>query len=139
MFGEASNILKSIEELRSNLEDSRDNAIKQSNVCFLKEPKFSEAIRVLFWAVSAGYGGEIIKSEVEISETVPFLTMNCSNLLYETYQLNSYLNIYIKTIINGSEKIIDLLSKIEELVSKLEGCLIFYYIFFNFILTLSLI
>ena len=95
--------------------------MKQSNVCFLKEPKFSEAIRVLFWSVSAGYGGEIIKSEAGISETAPFLTMNCGNLLYETYKLNNCLNTYLKVVIDGPKKIIDLLDKIEKLVEKLEG------------------
>ena len=47
--------------------------------------------------------------------------MNCGNLLYETYQLNSYLNTYLKVVIDGPNKISKLLDKIEELVEKLEG------------------
>ena len=47
--------------------------------------------------------------------------MNCGNLLYETYQLNNCLNTYLKAVIDGPKKIVDLLDKIEKLVEKLEG------------------
>jgi len=119
-FREAGNILRAVETLRSGIEDSRENAIKQSNCNLLKEPKFSEAIRVLFWAVSGGYGGEIKKSEIDILSVAPYLRINCGNLLYETYQLNSCLNTYLKTLTDGPLQILELIPKLEELVVLLE-------------------
>jgi len=119
-FGEAGSLLKTAESLRSGIEDSRENAIKQSNVCFLKEPKFSEAVRVLFWAVSAGYGGEIKKSEVDAMASPPFLRINCGNLLYETYQLNACLNTFLKTVTDGPKSIEELIFKLESMIVKME-------------------
>lgn len=119
-FSEASSLLKTAESIRSGIEDSRENAIKQSNVCFLKEPKFSEAVRVLFWAVSAGYGGEIKKSQIDASPAPPFLTIDCGNLLYETYQLNSCLNTFLKTVGDGPASIEELIFKLESMIVKME-------------------
>jgi len=119
-FGEASSLLKTAESLRSGIEDSRENAIKQSNVNLLKEPRFSEAVRVLFWAVSAGYSGDIKKSQVDVSANPPFLTMDCGNLLYETYQLNSCLQTFLKTVVDGPKSIEELIFKLEAMIVKME-------------------
>jgi len=101
LFEEASSLLRDIEEIRSGLEDSRKRAINISNVKMLREPSFHEAIRVLFWAISANNKGKFSDAGFEVLVYPPYVTIKNTHLFIYTTELNECLTKYIATIVDG--------------------------------------
>jgi len=120
MFEEAQSILSNIEKLRAGIEDSSNNAMNISNVSHLKEPSFHEAIRVLFWAISANNQGEFHKAGFDVQAYPPFVSIKDSGLWIQTAELNDCLTTYITTIVEGPEIILKLIPKLDRLIEDLD-------------------
>jgi len=119
IFDKTSSILKDAEKLRYGLEDTQELSISQTNVIFLQEPSFSEAVKVLFWSISANHRGQIKDSGLEIQQDEPYIKIQAHTSTYMTEDLNRHLTEYVNTILTGPKAIDRLISKLDNLIQDI--------------------
>jgi hypothetical protein len=117
-FQAASNLLGAAEEIRSGLQDSRDDAIDLTVSNALKTFSYAEVIKVLFWAIVANVRGSIKTTKITIIDEAPFIALEIQGLQQETNDLVSAVKTYLKTIVTGPVAIANILKDLEPMVAK---------------------
>jgi len=103
-FEEVKDCLKNIEQLRSDIEDSKENLMKDSYSIYLKAPCLDEALRIMFWCISANSKGNIQECRPELETSPPYLTMQLPiDTRSEVLQLWSHFTKYLDAVKNGPQ------------------------------------
>jgi len=118
-FDQVKDCLKAIEQLRSDIEDSRDNLLKDSYAIYLKSPNLKEALRIMFWCISANHNGHIQQCKPKLQISPPYLTMKLSEQTKQEVQgLWRYFSRYLDAVKNGPLDITLEIAKYEEYVAQ---------------------
>jgi hypothetical protein len=117
-FRDARDLLQAAEDIRSGIEDSKEEGAEIARTWELKEPKYIDTVQVLFWTASAENEGQIKKADLEVTTEAPFVRMNGNKIHHETYKLYETFSTYLKTIIEGPEKLKEILEKLQAISEK---------------------
>lgn len=112
-FRDASNLLQAAEEIRSGIEDAKEEGEDITETWQLKEPKYVDIVQVLFWAASAENKGRIVNTDLDITNEAPFVKMNGSKITNETYTLYQTFSNYLKALIDGPKSLKDVVEKLQ--------------------------
>ena len=118
IFDNAAKTLEEAEQIRHNTEDLRQTVIHGTDVDWLKEVKFIEAIRVLIWSISASNKGIIKDAKPAVTESSPFLDFDRSCLKAEQIEIVDALQNYLKTIATSQAKLPEIQKQVEELAAN---------------------
>jgi len=114
--------LKSIEQLRSNIEDSRDNLLKDTYSIYLKSPNLKDALKIMFWCISANHQGDIKRCKPQLHVSPPYLSMQLDeNTKEEVKSLWRYLTKYLDTVRQGPQLISMEIFKYEKYLEETES------------------
>jgi len=119
VFTDLRTSLAAIEKLRSGIEDNREALINKTYAVILKDSSFREAIKLMFWILSANHQGRIGTCEPKVTSQSPFVTLNCKN-----YEMNPYWDKfagYLKTVTDGPEEIVKELNNFNALMESVEA------------------
>jgi len=118
-FDKASSILSRAEGIRFGLQDAREDAAEQAGTWQLKEYKYVETIKVLFWTLSANGGGDISKSKAGVQTEAPFIVLEYfDGLQYGTRLLADSFQAFLKSITSAPIEIPKMLQEILELIKQ---------------------
>jgi len=117
-FRDARALLQAAEDIRGGVEDSKEEGAELANTWQLKEPKYTDTVQVLFWAASAENGGQIKNTDLDITSEAPFVKMNGTKITHDTYKLYETFSTYLKTIIDGPEKLKEIVEKLQAIAEK---------------------
>lgn len=120
-YERASEIIRSIEDIREILVDKLDRIIFYTSAGFYKEPDLAMAFRTFIWKVAADYHGEIRNANIEIHETEPFIEVKSDGLSSEGQTALKMLNTYISSIMKLPGTIKEVDNEANELVFMLSN------------------
>lgn len=120
LFGNISNVLSQIEEIRSGLQDSCDDMMDLANVEILKAGDLMDAIQSWLWSVSAGHKGHIENANVKILEESPYVTFDLDNSYVEVWNFQHKLKEFLQTVTTSPQKVEELSNQLQELKGKME-------------------
>lgn len=121
-FDDVKDCLKIVEQLRSEIEDSRDNLLRDTYAIYLKSPSLKEALRIMFWCISANHEGHIQEAKPIFQDTAPYLTMELkADTKMEVTSLWRYFTTYLHTVKEGPQLIAEELEKYEKYLEEANG------------------
>jgi uncharacterized protein YoxC len=120
VFIELRESMSAIEKLRSGIEDNRDALIYKTYAITLKEPSFREAIKIMFWCISANHEGNIRNCQPSVENKAPFVNLNIKPHS-DVYPLWATFQHYLKTIAEGFEEIQKELRTTQALLEQVES------------------
>ena len=91
----------------------------------LREPSILEATQVLFWAISAGYGGDISKSQLKMKPDLSEFSMKTECLDLETDKLYCSFIAYLFCVAEIIVKRAKFLEDYDEVIWKTESSITF--------------
>ena len=106
------------EEIREGLQDNREDAIQGTDVDWLQEVKFMEAIRVFLWSISSSNEGKISKANITTKESSPYFDLDRTNLYVEQVLVLEDIQKFLAAVGTGIPKIPDILKKVEDAVTE---------------------
>jgi hypothetical protein len=111
-----------VEQLRSDIEDSRDNLLRDTYAIYLKSPSLKEALRIMFWCISANYEGSIQQANPVLQNTAPYLRMDLKEEIRpEVGALWRYFTTYLHTVKEGPQLIAQEIEKYEKYLEEANG------------------
>jgi len=102
-FDRAINLLDKAEMIRRRFVSSGQKCFEQAGTSGILVNKYVETIRILLWAISAGYQGQILRSGIKIVQGSPFISSNMNGLCAETQELYHSVRGYLDIVVDGSE------------------------------------
>lgn len=120
-FSDAHSLLADAEFLRSGIEDTKTKGAEASHTNQLVDPKFVDTIQVLLWSASADNKGNIANSGAAATHTPPYFTIDGGKCRIETMSLFSLFQTYIKTIMEGPEKLKHIIEKLADMSERAPG------------------
>jgi exonuclease VII small subunit len=121
LFNDASSILQEAEKYRSGLEDSPNELIEHSNVIRLREPHFAEAIKVMFWGVSANNAGDVRQSGFNISQNEPYITFTANSWSLELDYAIKAFNKYFQALVDAPKGLEEMCQKLDKLMDDISS------------------
>ena len=118
-FEAAKEVLKQCEDIREGLEDSREIVIDKTGVNSLVKPEFLDAVRVFVWSISSVNEGKILQAKPCITEVIPYLDLDRSNLKEDQIEILNALQKFLNTASTAPLKVPNLLEKVKEMGSYL--------------------
>jgi hypothetical protein len=118
-FEKAVEYLKEAEKIRLGIEESKENAYQLSNIFHLQDPHFCEAIKILFWSISANHKGEIEKSGLQIHEREPYLSTQSHTVTYQVEDLHKCIIDYVETVAEGPKTVDRLIRKYDTVLEEI--------------------
>ena len=123
--------------MRSNIEDSRDNLLKDTYSIYLKSPDLKDALRIMFWCISANHQGCIKNCKPELQTSPPYLSMELDeNTKEEVKSLWRYFTKYLDTVRQGPQLISMEILKYEKYLEETDCN---FQIFYNRLIMLVLL
>ena len=116
-FEKAAKILEEAENIRQGIEDSREAVLHGTDADWLKEIKFLEAVRVLFWSISAANEGEIENATPDVTKLSPYIDFDRTQLKVEHIEILDPLQNYLKTIDTAEIKLPEILKALPALAT----------------------
>lgn len=114
--------LSKAERIRLDLKESYIKIHEISQTVYLSDfPKLIEAIQPFVWAVSANFEGNIKSSELEITQTQPYVKLEGEIKLKELLEFKENLMLFIKTTIEGPAELKTLIQSVSDVYGKLQG------------------
>ena len=111
-------VLEMCEEIREGLQDNREDAIQGTDVDWLQEVKFLEAVRVFLWSISSSNEGNINKAGITTKESSPYFDLDRTNLYVEQVLVLEDIQKFLAAITTGIPKIPDIVKKLEDAVTE---------------------
>lgn len=120
-FKNVGDALESAEKIRKGAEDDKEEALELSHAYRLKDKgqRMRSAFQVLFWAISAGNGGDVKKTKLDIVAELPFLKFERDgNLHNDTNRLGEASNGFLEACANGPADLQNIITKLSEAAEK---------------------
>jgi len=102
-FDRAINLIDKAEMIRRRFVSSSQKCFEQAGTSAILTNKYIETIRILLWAISAGYQGQILRSGIKVVQGSPFISANINGLCAETQELYHSVRGYLDIVVDGSE------------------------------------
>lgn len=120
-FQKSQQVLRSAERLRFGLQEARECAADTAGTWRLRNYRFIETIRVMFWALSAAQNGDIKKNGVRILGEPPFIVVDKSILVPETALLVESFYQYFKALMEGPDLLRNIADNLLQMNQKAPG------------------
>jgi len=96
--------------------------MKDTYSIYLKAPCLEEALRIMFWCISANAKGDIQECQPELETSPPYLTMHlATDTRSEVLQLWKYFTKYLDAIKNGPQSIQTEVENYEKYIEECNG------------------
>jgi hypothetical protein len=118
-FENATTLLENAELIRAGVQDGKEDAQELTDTYRLKDYQFIEAIRVIFWSLSANAEGNIKNSNIGVISEPPFVTFNeFSGLTPETKEACDAFASFLEAVTSGPEAIVEIVKSLGEMAGK---------------------
>ena len=111
--------MSTIEKNRSGIEDNQESLIYRTHAITLRDPSFKEAIKIMFWCISANHDGNIRECMPSVSKKAPYLDMTITN--FEVSPLWDRFRHYLKTAGDAPNEVHKQLINLHSLLERVEG------------------
>jgi len=119
MFDNAGKILETCEKARVGWIETVDEIMEITDVGILQKPDIVEALKVFFWSVGANNEGQIVKAGLKISDSMPFIELNCWNCYWDVWRCNEALTEFLRTTFEMPQQIIETMKSIETIAQNI--------------------